>query len=189
MPFLRKNTSNNAARTHTDTRGQDVWHPYVNDASKAQEILEVLSVLIILASVPCFLGSIYGIFVAGYGFAIGVMGLLAWTRRHCIFLILSLVAFTIWLIVVIILNAIGSISKSMPFVEGTVIAGVDTDSGRYNGSRVLTYITHGILIFLSILALIFAIKVCRERRPEPGALVHQTTTTTKTMPGEPMVVN
>eukprot|EP01117_Protostelium_nocturnum_P009799 TRINITY_DN349_c0_g2_i4.p1 TRINITY_DN349_c0_g2~~TRINITY_DN349_c0_g2_i4.p1 ORF type:complete len:185 (+),score=45.73 TRINITY_DN349_c0_g2_i4:233-787(+) len=172
--------------THTDRTGRDVWHPYVNDPSGSQKTLELLSYGIILAAVPAFLGGIFGIFVMGYGFALGVMGMLAWTRRHAIILSISLVFYIMWLIIAIILNAVRRVETSMPFVGNTYVGDSQTYTGRYSGSRVLSYIDHGILIVLSALALLFALKVATEKRPEPGTLVHQSTTTTKTFPGEPV---
>ncbi|PRP76907.1 hypothetical protein PROFUN_06185 [Planoprotostelium fungivorum] len=154
----------------------DVWHPYVNDPSVAQKILEVLSYLIILAAVPAFLGGVYSCFVMAYGVALGLLGMHAWTRRHSIIFALAAAVFGIYLIVVIILNAIRRVSTVVPDYERTFVGGIGYGTGQFNGSRVFTYIDHGILLILTTLAFFVALKVASERRPEPGTLVHESVT-------------
>eukprot|EP01117_Protostelium_nocturnum_P019252 TRINITY_DN82_c0_g2_i3.p1 TRINITY_DN82_c0_g2~~TRINITY_DN82_c0_g2_i3.p1 ORF type:complete len:183 (+),score=45.92 TRINITY_DN82_c0_g2_i3:103-651(+) len=176
-------TSSTTATGTGVSRGKgDVWHPYVNDPSYTQRALEILSFLLIIVSVPAFLGGVYSIFVMGYGTALGLLGLHAWTRRHSVLFAISSIVFAAYLIVVIILNAIDSVSKSVPFYKDTFVNGVNYESGRFDGSRIFTYINHGILLVLTLLALFAAIKVATERRPEPGTLVHQTTTTSNVVP-------
>eukprot|EP01117_Protostelium_nocturnum_P019248 TRINITY_DN82_c0_g1_i1.p2 TRINITY_DN82_c0_g1~~TRINITY_DN82_c0_g1_i1.p2 ORF type:complete len:183 (+),score=53.55 TRINITY_DN82_c0_g1_i1:99-647(+) len=178
----------NATKSFTATgtgvsRGKgDVWHPYVNDPSYTQRFLEIVSFLIIIVSVPAFLGGIYSIFVMGYGTALGLMGMHAWTRRHAVLFSISSLVFTLYLIVAIILNAIDRVRKDVPFYQDTNVGGTNYASGRYYGSRIFAYINHGILIVLSLVALIAALKIAGERRPEPGTLVHQTTTSTSHVP-------
>eukprot|EP01117_Protostelium_nocturnum_P012618 TRINITY_DN4644_c0_g1_i2.p1 TRINITY_DN4644_c0_g1~~TRINITY_DN4644_c0_g1_i2.p1 ORF type:complete len:188 (+),score=58.61 TRINITY_DN4644_c0_g1_i2:52-615(+) len=157
-----------------------LWHPYVNQPSKTQRIMEILSFLIILASVPAFLGGVYGIFVVGYGTALGLLGLFAWPRRHSVIYLISCLLFGLWLIAVLILTA--KTDQCLPFYDPTYVDGVAFERGQYCGSDTFSYIDTGILLVLTILAFFFALKVATEKRPEPGTLVHQSTTTTTSAP-------
>ncbi|PRP85513.1 hypothetical protein PROFUN_06745 [Planoprotostelium fungivorum] len=184
--LVNMNTSITKSTTATGTgvsRGTgDVWHPYVNDPSYGQRILEVVSYLIIIASIPAFLGGVYSCFVMAYGAALGLLGMHAWTRRHSLIFILSAAVFGVYLVVVIILNAVRRVSTVVPNYEPTTVGGIDYGTGQFNGSRIFTYIDHGILIFLTAFAFFVAIKVAGERRPEPGTLVHQTVTSSTSVP-------
>lgn len=188
MPFGRKTDATTRVPANTSTgahpfwnRGAGgLWHPYVNSPSTTQRILEILSFLIILASVPAWLGGVYGVFVTGYGVALGLLGLFAWPRRHSIIYIVCAILFLIWNILVIIFTA--TIDQCMPFYNGTGYNGVDYNRGAFCGSNVLAYIVSGILLALTLLSLFFAFKVASEKRPEPGTLVHQSTTSTTTAP-------
>ncbi len=99
-----------------------------------------------MASVPLWLAGTFGIFLAAYGLAIGVLGLFAWPRRHALlFTLLSLVMICA-LIVNIILRAVGK-ADCIPW---TGVDGDDDSSGPirdvYCGNKIATFITHGILI-------------------------------------------
>ena len=119
-------------------------------------------------------------FVAFYAFLLGMLGLFAWPRRHMIIWIILSVLMIAFLIVSIILRSQDQ-ADCFPFVDNnspnvyteTLTPGSATPVGRtYNpnwnsnfcGSETLTYITHGILLGLILLALPFAIKIATERR-------------------------
>ncbi len=106
----------------------------------------------------------FGIFLAGYGLALSLLGLFAWPRRHALlytFLALCMIAA---LITNIVLRSL-RIAHCVPWIgldsgsdddsgiiagDGDVDVGSDDDSGTvrkvYCGNRIATYITHGILI-------------------------------------------
>jgi len=158
-----------------------IWDPYVNRPSKAQRIFEVLSLLILLASVPAFLGGVLQVFVTFYAFLLGMLGLFAWPRRHMIIWILLSLCMIAFLIVSIILRATNTadcfpfVNNSSPQLYSEDVVGtspvtvqpylINTDwDSNFCGNRTLTYITHGILLGLIALALPFAIKIATERR-------------------------
>ena len=177
------NTTTNDGRYGAN---RTVWHPYVNDPSKAQRMLETFSWLIILAAVPSFLGGgIYGLFSCGYGIALGILGLFAWTRRHSTKFIISALLYIAYLIVVIVLRAV-NVGGCWPYVRGTdpglgdATDADDLDTGRFCGDDLYTYINNGVLILLTLLALLFALKVAAEKR---AAYALETVTTTTTTSG------
>jgi len=65
-----------------NTAAKSKYRPYRNRPSKRQAILEGLSFLILLAAGPVFLGGVLSIFICIAAFALGIIGLFAWTRRH-----------------------------------------------------------------------------------------------------------
>ncbi|PRP76637.1 hypothetical protein PROFUN_04020 [Planoprotostelium fungivorum] len=188
MPFGRKTDSTSRVPAATSTGAHPfwnkgaggLWYPFVNSPSNTQRVLEILSLLIILASVPAWLGGVYGIFVCGYGVALGLLGLFAWPRRHTIMYLVFTVLFFIWNILVIIFTA--TIDQCVPFYNGTTFNGVTYRKGHYCGSNILAYIVSGILLALTLISFFFALKVAAEKRPEPGTLIHQSTTSTTSAP-------
>ena len=129
-----------------------------------------------MAAVPAFLGGVFQIFIAFYGFLLGIFGLFSWTRRHALIWILLDLCLIAAAIVSIILAATDS-ADCMPFVNHNInrnfgitpqppngiVNGSPANSFFYGngnstwcGNEILTYITHGILLALCVSFMWFA---------------------------------
>jgi len=75
-------TPNYNPNPYNPTPAKSKYRPYRNRPSKRQALLELLSFLILLAAGPAFLGGVFAIFLCIACFALGIIGLFAWTRRH-----------------------------------------------------------------------------------------------------------
>jgi len=80
----------------------------------AQRVLEILSILIILAASVLWLGGVMAIFLAIYAVALGLLGLFAWPRRHAWAFVILAIILIIALIVLIILVATNN-ARVVPF--------------------------------------------------------------------------
>jgi hypothetical protein len=69
----------------------------------------------------------------------------------------------------------------MPYTNGGVTAAGTASGSTFCGNKKYTYINNGILIVLTLLALLVALKVAAERR---AAYALETTTTTTTTTGK-----
>jgi hypothetical protein len=92
------------------------YKPYRNRPSKRQALLELLSFLLILAAGPAFLGGAFSIFICIATFALGLIGLFTWTRRHAVLFSLLALAVIAACVVNIILRAAHSHhAQCLPF--------------------------------------------------------------------------
>jgi len=137
--------------------------PHANKPSIATLILEFLSVLIILDAGALWLAGTFGIFLMVYLLGLGVLGLFAWPRRHA--LLFTLLAFLgiAALVVNIILRAIG-LASCIPFMGENDSTATGATRDVYCGKGIATYVTHGIMIVLLLLAIPFALKIAAEKR-------------------------
>jgi len=108
--FKSKNTTGTAARSSDS----DVYYPHANRPSMAQRVLEILSLLIILAASVLWLGGVMAIFLAIYAVALGLLGLFAWPRRHAWTFVILAIILILALIVLIILVATNN-ARVVPF--------------------------------------------------------------------------
>jgi len=188
--------------------GKGKFKPYRNRPGKRQGLLELFSFLLILASVPAFLGGVFSIFVALSAFVLGIIGLFAWTRRHAKLFILLAIAVIAAAIVSIILRGTFH-AQCVPFHQYTnqftngrlsstdgadningngaisdrVGNPVDTNRNEYDnsiwcGNDRVVYITNAIIILFAGLALFFAITAMTHRNKTPVAA--RTTETSQT---------
>jgi len=201
MPFWSKHTTSNT--THTAPADKK-WRPYRNRPSKCQAFLELLSFCLLLSCAASFLGGTIGIFVTILTFALAVMGLFAWTRRHAILFALLDFAIIVLCILNIVLRA-NRVGACMPYFRysqnfdqnglfnGGVSIDSDDDDVNYDesiwcGNKIVVFITHGIILLFAIPAFIVALFLLRQRRrvnphATTGATapVTHTTTTTSTV--------
>jgi len=85
------NTTSTPAYTNNTNGNKGKFKPYRNRPGKRQALLELFSFLLILTSVPAFMGGVFSIFVALAAFVLGIIGLFAWTRRHAkLFVLLAI---------------------------------------------------------------------------------------------------
>jgi len=110
------NTTSNTYNNNTNGTGKGKFKPYRNRPGKRQSLLELLSVLILIVSVPCFLGGLFSIFIAIAAFCLGIIGLFAWTRRHARLFSLLAICLIAGCIVNIILRATFH-AQCVPFFE------------------------------------------------------------------------
>jgi hypothetical protein len=106
--FKRKDKNANTATTSKGKSGStgNVYYPYVNDPSAKTRILEIISLLVILAAVPAWMGGSVAFFVSLYALALGVWGLFSsWPRRHAVLTAILSLLMIAFLIVNIILAA------------------------------------------------------------------------------------
>jgi len=106
--FKSKNKTGSAAKD------SDVYYPHANRPSMAQRVLEILSLLIILAASVLWLGGVMAIFLAIYAVALGLLGLFAWPRRHAWTFVILAIILILALIVLIILVATNN-ARVVPF--------------------------------------------------------------------------
>jgi len=110
------NNSSTAPYGSNAATGNKKFKPYRNRPGKRQGLLELFSFFLILASAPMFLGGVFSIFISIATFALGIIGLFAWTRRHARFFILLAILVIAACIVNIILRATFH-AQCVPFYE------------------------------------------------------------------------
>jgi len=139
--------------------------PHANKPSTCQILLEILSLLIVLDAGTLWLAGTFGIFLMVYLLGLGVLGLFAWPRRHALLFTGLCLAGIAALIVNIILRATGNAS-CIPWVtvhhSDALTDGAIRDV--FCGNGIATYVTHGIMLGLLVLAIPFALKVASEKR-------------------------
>jgi len=159
---------------------------YKNRPGKRQIILELLSIGLLLASAPAFLGGVFGIFICIATFILSLIGLFAWTRRHAaLFALLALLVIG-GCVVNIILRATFT-AQCMPFYNtAPITTGAGINSNHYDnnythsiwcGNRFFVYIDNAIIIILAIPALLVALSLLRRKKAIP---VTERITETKT---------
>eukprot|EP01118_Nematostelium_gracile_P008018 TRINITY_DN2635_c0_g1_i2.p1 TRINITY_DN2635_c0_g1~~TRINITY_DN2635_c0_g1_i2.p1 ORF type:complete len:238 (-),score=83.39 TRINITY_DN2635_c0_g1_i2:64-777(-) len=104
MPFLsKKTTSTTSSSTDRSTsRVKNQFHPHTNSPSFATRLFEIINILLLLVAGVYWLGGAMAIIISVYLFALAILGLFAWPRRHLIIWIL----FAITLIIAVIVNII-----------------------------------------------------------------------------------
>jgi len=173
-------TSTSATPNNYGNNGNTKYKPYRNRPSKRQALLELLSFLILLASIPAFLGGVIGIFVCFFGFVLGILGLFAWTRRHAVLFALLCFAVICLCAVNIILRAVFA-GQCLPYYRysnqfnnnGTFVGNDDRtdddDDNTFNnsiwcGNRWFVYIPDGIVALLAIPAFLLALSLLAQKR-------------------------
>jgi len=187
---------NTSTTPYNSTDGRK-FKPYRNRPSKRQALLEVLSFLLIIASAPAFLGGVFSIFVFVLTFALGFIGLFAWTRRHAALFSLLAILVIMGCIVNIILRAVWT-AQCMPFYRYNTGDGRgnlpinptndlnDTDNqfdqSIWCGNKYVVYITHGVILAHAIPALFIALSLLfrKKRNVATTGPVSRTTTESKT---------
>jgi len=203
------NQQYNNQQTTTANNGNRKKKSYRNRPSVRQMILEILSFLLLLAAGPAFLGGVISIFVCFFTLVLGFIGLFAWTRRHALLFCLLALAVIALCIVNIILRSM-FIGQCMPYFGyegqfdslGLFVGGYglfnDQDGGDHHGNnndfrshhsnnsiwcgnRKIVYITHAIILSLSIPAFFVSLSLLLKRNLMKTRTSTQTTTqTTKT---------
>jgi hypothetical protein len=201
MMTSRKSNANNGIYNNNGNVKKS--KPYRNRPSKRQVLLELVSFGLILASAPAFLGGAVSIFVMYFTLVLGLIGLFAWTRRHCaLFAVLAACVIALC-IVNIVLRAITSHENEnhgqcVPFFRygnqfnsNGQFTGNNNNNGyngydTYNnsiwcGNRIIVYVTHAIIIALALLGLILALSLLIKRRNVNTATTTSETKTTRTV--------
>eukprot|EP01114_Cavostelium_apophysatum_P012521 TRINITY_DN2821_c0_g3_i1.p1 TRINITY_DN2821_c0_g3~~TRINITY_DN2821_c0_g3_i1.p1 ORF type:complete len:227 (+),score=46.24 TRINITY_DN2821_c0_g3_i1:182-862(+) len=156
------------------------YKPYRNSPSKRQNFLELASFLLLLVSVPAFLGGLFSIFLGFFGVALAMIGLFAWTRRHIgMFLLLSFLLIAGCIVNIILRAASDNKGQCMPFYRysnqfastnngfngtntddddnGNVFVGDELNDNTDNydrsiwcGDRIVLYITNALIILFAL---------------------------------------
>eukprot|EP01114_Cavostelium_apophysatum_P012520 TRINITY_DN2821_c0_g2_i2.p1 TRINITY_DN2821_c0_g2~~TRINITY_DN2821_c0_g2_i2.p1 ORF type:complete len:237 (+),score=50.15 TRINITY_DN2821_c0_g2_i2:262-972(+) len=162
------------------------YKAYRNRPSKRQTLLELLSFVLLLVSVPAFLGGLFSIFLGFFGIACGMLGLFAWTRRHIVmFLILSFLVIAGCIVNIILRGASDNKAQCMPFYrysnqfasfntngvngtdvdddDGSVFVGDELNDNTNNydrsiwcGDRIVLYITNAVIALFALLGHVIA---------------------------------
>jgi len=130
-------------KSNDNANAKGKFKPYRNRPGKRQGLLELFSFLLVLVSVPAFLGGVFSIFVGIAAFCLGIIGLFAWTRRHAWLYTILAACVIAGAIISIILRATFH-AQCMPFyqysnqfsaVGGVVpIVGGNNNTGLVNGT-------------------------------------------------------
>jgi len=172
--------SNTTSNTN-GTKGK--FKPYRNRPGKRQALLELFSVLLILTSVPAFLGGVFSIFVGIAAFCLGIIGLFAWTRRHAkLFILLAILVIAASIVNIILRGTFNA--QCVPFFQysdqfngdgsfngqlGNTASQHGYDNSIWCGSDVVVYVTNALIILWAGLALFFALSALAPRNKTPAA--------------------